>query len=856
MTARLTRITGTLAEARPLREAALYELVRVGPRGLLAEIIRFAGDTATLQVFEDTAGLDVGAPVIATGASLVAELGPGLLGAVLDGVGRPLAQLAAAHGDFVVPGAIAPTLDRARRWPFVASARPGRPVTPGDVLGTVEERPGFEHRILVPPGITGMLAALADGEYTVDEPIGKLADGTQVALAHRWPLRAPRPVAQRVGADRPLVTGQRIFDLLFPLAEGGAIAVPGGFGTGKTIVEHSLAKYADADVVVFVGCGERGNEMAEVLQEFSRLVDPRTGRSVMDRTVLVVNTSNMPVVAREGSVYLGLTIAEYYRDMGYRVAVMVDSLSRWAEALRDIAARLQEMPGEEGYPTSMSSRLGAMYERAGRATVLGTPERTGSVTLVCAVSPPGGDFSEPVTQASLRVAGGLWALDAQLARARQFPAVDWATSYSLYVDAVAPALAAATTAAWSTLRTRVLALLRREADLREMASLLGAEEMEDRDRLVLSIRTLSGVGAPLDDLPPPIGETTRPVYGPPMNPTRRVPPEDFIETGLSAIDGLDTLVRGQKLPVFSGSGLPGLELAAQIVEHARVATGEPFDVVFAGIGITARETRAFVDRFRGARALEHCTLYLNETRDPTIEQLLAPRYALAQAEYLAFEHDMHVLVVMADIAHYCETLRLVAAAREEIPGRRGYPGYTYTDLASLFERSGLLAGRGGSVTQLPIVTMPDDDITHPIPDLTGYITEGQIVLSRALHGQGIYPPIDVLPSLSRLMNAGIGAGKTVPEHRRWADQLYALYARGRDARLMASIVGEASLGDTDRRARDFATQFEHELVQQGRDRRSLAETIAIGWRLLERLPREELERIDDETWSRRSGASS
>ncbi|HUJ61905.1 MAG TPA: V-type ATP synthase subunit B [Kofleriaceae bacterium] len=362
-------------------------------------------------------------------------------------------------------------------------------------------------------------------------------------------------------------------------------------------------------------------------------------------------------------------------------------------------------------------------------------------------------------------------------------------------------------------------------------------------------RVLSGVGAPLDGLPAPVGDAVRPVYGAPMNAARRVPPTDFIETGISAIDGLDTLVRGQKLPVFSGAGLPGLELAAQIVEHARVPGGEAFAVVFCAIGITARETRLFVDRFAGTRALERTVLYLNETRDPTIEQLLAPRYALAEAEHLAFDHGMHVLVVIADIAHYCETLRQVAAARDEVPGRRGYPGYMYTDLASLFERAGVLAGRGGSVTQLPIVTMPDDDITHPIPDLTGYITEGQIVLSRALHGQGVFPPIDVLPSLSRLMNAGTGAGKTVREHRRWADQLYALYARGRDARLMAAIVGDAGLGDADRRARDFATRLERELVGQGSARRSLAETIAIGWRLLEGLPRDDLERIDDGTWA-------
>ncbi|HEU4734737.1 MAG TPA: V-type ATP synthase subunit A, partial [Kofleriaceae bacterium] len=480
----------TLAEARPLRDAALYELVRVGARGLLGEVIRFSGDAAMLQIFEDTTGLAVGAPVVCTGAPLTAELGPGLVGAVIDGVGRPLARLAELTGDFIAPGAAAPTLDRARRWRFIARARRGDRVAAGDVLGVVHETIGFEHRILVPPGATGTIAAIGDAELTVEDAFGRLDDGTPLGLVQRWPVRTPRPVAQRLATDRPLVTGQRIFDLLFPLAEGGTVAVPGGFGTGKTIVEHSLAKYAAADLVVFVGCGERGNEMAELLEDFPRLVDPRSGRPVMERTVLVVNTSNMPVVAREASVYLGMTIAEYYRDMGYRVAVMVDSLSRWAEALRDIGARLQEMPGEEGYPTYMASRLGALYERAGRARATGAPERTGSISLVCAVSPPGGDFSEPVTQASLRVAGGLWALDAQLARARQFPAVDWATSYSLYADAVVPMLAAESGVAWGALRTRVLALLQRDAELREIASLVGNEEMEDRDRLVLAIASM------------------------------------------------------------------------------------------------------------------------------------------------------------------------------------------------------------------------------------------------------------------------------------------------------------------------------------------------------------------------------
>ena len=470
MTAALTRITGTLAEARPLRDASLYELVRVGDRGLLGEVIRFSDDTATLQIFEDTTGLAVGARVLATGASLTAELGPGLLGQILDGVGRPLAQL---EGDFIAAGAAAATLPRTRRWQFEPRVHPGDRVACGHVLGVVQEY-ALVHPILA--ARAGTVAELRAGTFTVDEPIGAFADGTPITLAQRWPIRITRPVQQRLPSDRTLVTGQRVFDLLFPLAEGGTIAVPGGFGTGKTVVEHSLAKYADADVVVFVGCGERGNEMAELLATFPGLVDPRSGRSIMERTVMIVNTSNMPVVAREASVYLGITIAEYYRDLGLRVAVMVDSLSRWAEALRDIAARLQEMPGEEGYPTYMASRLGALYERAGRVTTLAGA--TGAITLVCAVSPPGGDFSEPVTQASLRVAGGLWALDAQLARARQFPAVDWATSYSLYPDAS------------GGLRTRVIALLQRDAELREIANLVGSDEMDDRDRLVMTIATL------------------------------------------------------------------------------------------------------------------------------------------------------------------------------------------------------------------------------------------------------------------------------------------------------------------------------------------------------------------------------
>lgn len=364
-------------------------------------------------------------------------------------------------------------------------------------------------------------------------------------------------------------------------------------------------------------------------------------------------------------------------------------------------------------------------------------------------------------------------------------------------------------------------------------------------------RVLSGTGTPLDGLPAPVGERLRSVWGAPMNPVARRSPSEFIETGISAIDGLNTLVRGQKLPVFSGPGLPALDLAAQIVAGARAPAGRPFAVIFVAIGITERETRGFLDGFHAADAAGRTVVYLNRASDPTIERLLAPRVALTQAEHLAFEHGMDVLVVLADLTHYCEALRELAAARREVPGRRGYPGYLYTDLASLYERAGVLRGAEGSVTQIPVLTMPDDDITHPIPDLTGYITEGQIVLSRELHRGGVYPPIDVLPSLSRLMNAGIGEGRTRPEHRAWANQLYALYASGREARLTAAIVGESSLPEADRVALAFADRFEREFVGQGRTRRGLGDTIELGWSLLEDVPRRMLVRIDDETWERR-----
>ncbi len=487
---RIVRVSGALAEAVGLAQASLYELVHVGSKGLLGEIIRLDGDRGTIQVYEDTTGLRVGEAVRPAGSALTVSLGPGLLGSVLDGIGRPLSLVAELSGDFIQPGITADTLDPVRRWTFQPIRAAGDEVAGGDVLGTVAERPGIMHHVLVPPGVGGRLARLDAGEFTVTEPIGELDDHTPLHLAQRWPVRQPRPSVERLAPERPFVTGQRVFDFLFPVSEGGSVAVPGGFGTGKTVIEQSLAKYAEADIVVYIGCGERGNEIAELLTEFPSLVDPRTGRSIMDRSVLVVNTSNMPVAARESSVYLGITIAEYYRDMGYRVAVMADSLSRWGEALREIAARLQEMPGEEGYPTYLGNRLGKFYERAGRVRALGRPERIGVLTLISAISPPGGDFSEPVTQASLRVAGALWALDPTLAHQRQFPAVDWETSYSLHAEGTAAWFAEHGGPEWPALRRETLELMQRERELRDIAGLIGPEALQDKDRLLLEAARL------------------------------------------------------------------------------------------------------------------------------------------------------------------------------------------------------------------------------------------------------------------------------------------------------------------------------------------------------------------------------
>ena len=484
-TARIIRVAGAIAEAQPLGDAALYELVEVGELHLLGEVIRIQGDVATIQVFEETSGLGLDEPVHRTGSSLMTQLGPGLLGSIIDGIGRPLQGLAERSGDFMAPGMTLPTLDPETRWSFVPTVEPGTAVSGGDVLGEIEERPGMKHRILVPPGLEGRVADIQEGAFTVSDTVATLDDGTTLSLSHSWAIRQRRPFARRLASDRPFITGQRVFDLLFPVVEGGSVAVPGGFGTGKTVIEQSLAKYAKADIMVYIGCGERGNEMAEVLHDFGRLTDPETGRSIMDRTILIVNTSNMPVAARDASVYLGMTIAEYYRDMGYHVAILADSLSRWAEALREIAARLQEMPGEEGYPTYLANRMSRLYERAGRVESDGTPARTGAVTFISAISPPGGDFAEPVTQASLRVVGALWALDASLAHQRQFPAVDWDISYSLYTDSTTEWFSREGGSDWPELRVETIRLLQRDRELREIAGLVGVDALEDEDRLVL-----------------------------------------------------------------------------------------------------------------------------------------------------------------------------------------------------------------------------------------------------------------------------------------------------------------------------------------------------------------------------------
>jgi V/A-type H+-transporting ATPase subunit A len=468
----------------------MYELVKVGDSRLIGEIIRVKADTATIQVYEETTGIKPGEVVERTGNPLSVELGPGLVNQFFDGTQRPLPVLLEKGGAFIRRGITAPALDRKKKWEFTPDMKKGDKVAGGDVLGEVPETVLVKHRILVPPNVNGTLKSIAPkGAYTLEDPIAEVETGhgaVKLYLMHSWPVRIPRPNREKVPSDTPLITGQRIIDFFFPIAKGGTAAIPGDFGTGKTITQHQLAKWADADVIVYVGCGERGNEMTEVLETFPELKDPRSGQPLMERTILVANTSNMPIAAREASMYTGVTLAEYFRDMGYDVALMADSTSRWAEALREVSGRLEEMPGEEGYPAYLASRLAQIYERAGRVKVIGNdPNKLGSVSIVGAVSPSGGDFSEPVTQNTLRIVKVFWALSKPLAERRHFPAIDWLTSYSLYSESLEDWYRTKIGPEWSTLRKDGMALLQRDEELREIVMLVGPDALSETQRVVL-----------------------------------------------------------------------------------------------------------------------------------------------------------------------------------------------------------------------------------------------------------------------------------------------------------------------------------------------------------------------------------
>ena len=489
---KIIRVTGPLVVADDMRGSKMYEVVRVGEMGLIGEIIRLEGDRAVIQVYEETAGIKPGEPVEGTGASLSVELGPGLLTSIYDGIQRPLEILRKESGDFIARGLTAPALPRDKKWHFTPRLKVGDKVTGGDILGVVPETSIIEHRVMVPPGIEGEIVEIAgEGDYTIEEVIAKVktpsGDIREIKMYQRWPVRKKRPYKEKLPPEVPLITGQRTIDTFFAQAKGGTAAIPGPFGSGKTVTQHQLAKWSDAQVVVYIGCGERGNEMTDVLEEFPKLKDPKTGKPLMERTVLIANTSNMPVAAREASIYTGITIAEYFRDMGYHVALMADSTSRWAEALREISGRLEEMPGEEGYPAYLASKIAEFYERAGRVVTLGSDERIGSVSVIGAVSPPGGDFSEPVVQNTLRVVKVFWALDADLARRRHFPAINWLTSYSLYIDAIKEWWEKNVDPEWKAMRDKAMGLLQKEAELQEIVRIVGPDALPERERAVLIV---------------------------------------------------------------------------------------------------------------------------------------------------------------------------------------------------------------------------------------------------------------------------------------------------------------------------------------------------------------------------------
>lgn len=485
----IAKISGPLVIADGMSGAGMYEVVRVGDLGLVGEIIELKGAMASIQVYEETSGLKPGEPVESSGAPLSVELGPGLIEQFYDGVQRPLNLIEqAADSPYISRGINVPALDRSKKWNFEPVVEEGAQVAEGDLLGEVQETVLVKHRILVPYGVKGRVKSILKGSFNVEEMVAVIDDGEKeipVTMMQRWPVRTPRPVRQRLAPNVPLPTGQRVVDTFFPLSRGGAACVPGPFGSGKTVIQHQLAKWADAEIVVYVGCGERGNEMTDVLLEFPELVDPRSGEPLMKRTVLIANTSNMPVAAREASIYTAITIAEYYRDMGYSVALMADSTSRWAEALREISGRLEEMPGEEGYPAYLGTRLASFYERAGRAVCLGSEGREGAITSIGAVSPPGGDLSEPVSQNSLRVTKVFWGLDANLAYQRHFPAINWLLSYSLYAEQLGEYWDNIYDGEWSVLRTEAMSILEEEDRLREIVRLVGIDALSRQERMIL-----------------------------------------------------------------------------------------------------------------------------------------------------------------------------------------------------------------------------------------------------------------------------------------------------------------------------------------------------------------------------------
>lgn len=482
------KISGPLIIAEDMADSKMYDVVRVSEKGLIGEVIELRGDKASIQVYEETAGLGPGEEVVSTGEPLSVELAPGLITGIFDGIQRPLTTLFFKYGSRISRGVFVNNLDRDKKWTFVPCVRVGDEVVEGDILGTVQETEIVEHRILVPNGVHGKVTSVQAGDFTIEETVAVIQTPLgekKVSMLRKWPVRRGRPYREKLSPNRPMVTGQRVVDTLFPVARGGVAAVPGPFGSGKTVVQHQLAKWADADIIVYVGCGERGNEMTDVLNEFPALKDPKTGEPIMKRTVLIANTSDMPVAAREASIYTGITIAEYFRDMGYNVAIMADSTSRWAEALREMSGRLEEMPGDEGYPAYLASRLAEFYERAGIVKLLGSKERTGSVTAIGAVSPPGGDLSEPVSQATLRIVKVFWGLSASLAYKRHFPAIDWLISYSLYADQMKDWYDENVHADFFKYRQFVMTILQEEAALDEIVRLVGMDALSSKDRLTM-----------------------------------------------------------------------------------------------------------------------------------------------------------------------------------------------------------------------------------------------------------------------------------------------------------------------------------------------------------------------------------